>query len=138
MSADRDITEVIVAAYTSLLRQEHVRHPETVARKQIAIAKSHGIRFAVPVHWHDPNADPSRPREPGDPQAGVMAALAALGKGVCSVCGGRIELADGEDGQVIAPHEISDDPPHPPFHPCPGGRKPPRTTPSIDEQEHRD
>jgi hypothetical protein len=127
MSADRDITEVVQASFTSRVRRGGP--PATVARELIAIAKAHGVRFAVPAHWHDPAADHRTPIEPGDQQAGHAAALAALGKGICQACGGRVDLTD--DG-LVAPHEISDNPPHPPFHPCPGGQPEPHTSTDIE------
>lgn len=125
--SDRDITETVLASFTARVRRGGP--PATVARDLVAIAKSHGVRFAVPAHWHDPAADHRRPVEPGDAQAGLAAALAALGKGICRACGGRVDLTD--DG-LIAPHEISDTPPHPPFHPCPGGNPTPRDPADVE------
>lgn len=133
MSADRDVSDVVLTSFTSVLRRERVHNPAAVGRELVGIARAHGIRFAVPVHWHDPNADPLKPREPGDQQAGVVAALAAIGKGVCTVCGGRVPITGAG---LTEAHQVSDDPPHPPFHDCPGGDKPPRNAPApIDEQE---
>lgn len=135
MSGDRDVSEVILAAWASLLRKKHVPNPEAVARDQLGIARAHGVRFAVPAHWRDPNADHRRLPEPGDYEAGLAAALAALGKGICRACGDRVDLDNG----LIAAHQVSDDPPHPPFHPCPGSRRPPRTAPQpTDEQDPQD
>ena len=128
MTADRDVSDVVLASFTSVLRRERVRNPAAVAREQIGIARAHGVRFAVPAHWHDPNADHRNVPEPGDHEAGVAAALAAIGKGICKACGNRVYLCDLLDGtQVIGEHDISDNPPHPPFHACAGAGKPPRT-----------
>jgi hypothetical protein len=135
VSADRDVTEIVIAGWIGLLRQNGVRHPERVARAQIGIAKSHGVRFARPAHMHDPGADLRAPRERGDQQAGVLAALSAIGKGICPACGDRVHLA----GDLIGPHDVSDNPPHPPFHPCPGAGERPRTRPDgSEDQEHND
>jgi len=132
MSADRDVSEVILDAWTTLLRRQGVRRPRETALEQLGIAKLHGSKFSVPPHWHDPNADHRNQPEPGDAEAGLISALAALGKGLCRECGGRYSL-DGRDR--IELHEISDDG-HPPFRPCPGGAKPPRgAADSTDEQE---
>jgi hypothetical protein len=134
MSADRDVTEVVIAGWVGLLRQEGVRDPERVARHQIGIAKSHGVRFARPAHLHDPAANWQDKPERGGQETGVLAALAALGKGICAACGDRVHLA----GDVIGPHDVSDDPPHPPFHRCPGAGKAPRQQAANEDQEQHD
>ena len=132
MSADRDISGVVIESWTSLLRRKGVRDARETALEQLGIAKLHGAKFSVPPHWHDPNADHSNRPEPGDQEAGVLAALAAIGKGLCTACGDRVHL--DENGR-IGPHDVSDDPPHPPFHQCPGSGKPPRTAANTDDAE---
>ena len=131
MSADRDISEVILDAWTTLLRRQGVRHPRQTAIEQLGIAKLHGAKFSVPPHWHDPNADHRNRPEPGDQEAGVLTALAAIGKGLCTECGDRVHL---DENSRIGPHEISDDG-HPPFRPCPGGAKPPRGAAAGDQEQ---
>ncbi|MGH3264102.1 MAG: hypothetical protein ACRDNS_19140 [Trebonia sp.] len=132
MSGDRDVSEVILAGWVSLLRQARVPNPQAIARQQLGIAKAHGVRFVVPAHWHDPNANALDRPEPGDQQAGLISVLAAIGKGICPCCGERVDLA--EDGRLLL-HQISDDPPHPPFYPCPGSLKPPRNAPTDPKEQ---
>lgn len=127
--ADRDVSEVILASWTSLLRSKHVPYPEAVAREQLGIARAHGVRFVVPAHWRDPDSNALARPEPGDQQAGLISALAALGKGLCRGCGDRIEL--DQDGR-IAWHEISargDG--HPPYRMCQGWKQLPHTAESL-------
>lgn len=125
--ADRDVSEVIVASWAALLRRKQIANPEQTAREQLGIARAHGVRFVVAAHWHDPNSNALDRPQPGDQQAGLLAALAALGKGLCRECGGRIEL--DEDGR-IAWHEISDTG-HPPYRMCQGWKKLPHTAESL-------
>jgi len=134
MSADRDVRDVVVAGWEGRLKREGVRNAHTVALELAVIAEAHGVRLARPAHLHDPNANWQNKPEPGDHGTGALAALAAIGKGVCTVCGDRVDLT----GDLIGPHDVSDNPPHPPFHPCLGAGKPPRQQPVNEDQEQPD
>lgn len=77
MSA-RDVRELITDAWAVKLRTEGAKNPHALALELAVIAEAHGVKLTRPAHLHDPNADWTRPVEPGVPGGDYRAARAAL------------------------------------------------------------
>lgn len=75
----RDVRDAVLGAWEDLLRPHFGIHDARVLANELAvIAEGHGVRLTAPTHLDDPNADWTRPVEPGAPGGDYRAARARL------------------------------------------------------------